>query len=97
MYLAFCHFPVTTLYASCTSPYAPYLAPLFIVQGDSFRYRDISDEVFMVTCKYGTKWSILMFGRRKRRAFDMQFHPIVVSIFLKTHGDRSSRLLERRI
>ena len=28
-----------------------------------------------------------MFGRRKRRAFDMQFHPIVVSIFLKTHGD----------
>ena len=33
--------------------------------------------------------------------FDMQFHLIVVSIFLKTcvkdHGDSSSRLLERRI
>ena len=37
----------------------------------------------------------------KRRAFDMQFHRIVVSIFLKTcvedHGDSSSRLQERRI
>ena len=34
-------------------------------------------------------------------AFDMQFHLIVVSIFLKTrvkdHGDSSSRLLERTI
>ena len=38
---------------------------------------------------------------RKRRAFEMQFHLIVVSVFLKTHvkdhGDSSSRLLERRI
>ena len=37
----------------------------------------------------------------KRSAFDMQFHLIAVSIFLKTcvkdHGDTSSRLLERRI
>ena len=37
----------------------------------------------------------------KRSTFDMQFHLIVVSIFLKTcvkdHGDNSSRLLERRI
>ena len=38
---------------------------------------------------------------RKRSAFDMQFHLIVISIFLKTgvkdQGDSSSRLLERRI
>ena len=37
----------------------------------------------------------------KRSAFDMQFHLIVVSIFLKTcvkdHGHTSNRLLERRI
>ena len=37
----------------------------------------------------------------KRSVFDMQFHLIVVSIFLKTcvkdHGDTFSRLLERRI
>ena len=37
----------------------------------------------------------------KRGAFDMQFHLIVVSIFLKTcvkdHADTSSRLLEKRI
>ena len=37
----------------------------------------------------------------KRSAFDMQFHLILVSIFLKTcvkdHGDSSSRLLERRV
>ena len=38
---------------------------------------------------------------RKRSAFDVQFHLKLVSIFLKTcvkdHGDRSSRLLERKI
>ena len=38
---------------------------------------------------------------RKRGAFDMQFHLIVVSIFLKPcvkdHGDSSSQLLERRV
>ena len=38
---------------------------------------------------------------KKRRAFDMQFHLIVVSIFLKTcvkdHLDSSNRLLERRV
>ena len=38
---------------------------------------------------------------RKRSAFDMKFHLIVVSIFFKTYvkdrGDSSSRLLERRI
>ena len=35
--------------------------------------------------------------RRKRSAFEMQFHLKVVSIFLKDQGDSSSRLLERRI
>ena len=38
---------------------------------------------------------------RKRSVFDMQFDLIVVSIllkgFVKDHGDRSSRLLERRV
>ena len=38
---------------------------------------------------------------RKRSAFDMQFHLILVSIFLKTcvkdHGDSSSQLLETKI
>ena len=34
---------------------------------------------------------------RKRSAFEMQFHLKVVSIFLKDHGDSSSRLLERGI
>ena len=38
---------------------------------------------------------------RKRRASEMQFHLLVVSVFLKTHvkdhGDSFSRLLERRI
>ena len=33
---------------------------------------------------------------RKRSAFEMQFHLKVVSIFLKDHGDSSSRLLERK-
>ena len=38
---------------------------------------------------------------KKQNAFDMQFHLIVVSIFLKTwvidHGDSSGQLLQRRI
>ena len=38
---------------------------------------------------------------RKRKAFEMQFHLIVVSVVLKTrvkdHGGSLSRLLERRI
>ena len=38
---------------------------------------------------------------KKRGAFEMQFHRIVVPIFVKTcvkdHGDSSRRLLERRI
>ena len=40
-------------------------------------------------------------GHRKRSAFDMQFHLIVISIFFKTsvkdHGDSSSGLLERGV
>ena len=60
------------------------------------------EEVFMVrnTEKNGQSWCSTVICT-KRSAFDMQFHLIVVSIFLKTcvkdHGDTSSRLLERRI
>ena len=60
------------------------------------------DEVFVVrnTVKNG-QYCCLAVICRKWSAFDMQFHLIVVSIFLKTcvkdHGDTSSRLLERRI
>ena len=61
---------------------------------------------------YGQKWvkkwkpwclAVKLSVKREelRSAFDMQFHRIVVSIFLKTcvedHGDSSSRLQERRI
>ena len=50
--------------------------------------------------KNGQSWrSAVICG--KRSAFDMQFHLIVVSIFLitcvKDQGDSSSRFLERRI
>ena len=48
------------------------------------------------TVKNGQSWCSAVICR-KRSAFDMQFHLIVVSIFLKDHGDSSSRLLERRI
>ena len=60
------------------------------------------DKDFVVrnTVKNGQSWCSAVICR-KRSAFDMQFHLIVVSIFLKTcvkdHGDSSSRLLERRI
>ena len=60
------------------------------------------DEVFMIrnTVKSG-QYCCLAVICRKWRAFVMQFHLIVVSIFLKTcvedHGDSSSRLLERRV
>ena len=60
------------------------------------------EEVFMVrnTVKNGQSWCSTVICT-KRRAFDMQFHLIVVAIVLKTcvknHGDTSSRLLERRI
>ena len=60
------------------------------------------DKVFMVrnTVKKGQSWCSAIMCR-KRSAFDMQFHLIVVSIFLKRcvkdHGDSPSRLLERRI
>ena len=52
------------------------------------------------TVKNGRSWCSAVICR-KRSAFDMQFHLIVVSIFLKTcvkdQGDGSSRLLERRV
>ena len=60
------------------------------------------DEVVMIrnTVKNG-QYCCLAVICRKWSAFDMQFHLIVVSIFLKTcvkdHGDSSSRLLERRV
>ena len=60
------------------------------------------DKVFMVrnTVKNGQSWCLAVVCR-KRSAFDMQIHLIVVSIFLKTcvkdHGDSSTRLLERRV
>ena len=60
------------------------------------------DEVFMVrkTVKNGRSWCSAVI-HKKRSAFDMQSHLIVVSILLKTwgkdQGDSSSRLLERRI
>ena len=60
------------------------------------------EEVFMFrnTVKNGQSWCSTVICA-KRSAFDMQFHLIVVSIFLKTcvkdHGDSSSRLLERRV
>ena len=59
-------------------------------------------KVFMVTNTVKNRKSrCLAVICRKRSAFDMKFHLIVVSIFFKTcvkdHGDSSSRLLERRI
>ena len=60
------------------------------------------DEVFMVRnrIKNGQSWCLAVICR-KRSASDIQFHLIVVSIFLKTcvknHGDSSSQLLERRV
>ena len=60
------------------------------------------EEVFMVrnSVKNGQSWCSAVICT-KRRAFDMQFHLMVASIFLKTcvkdHGDTSSRLLEIRI
>ena len=60
------------------------------------------DKDFVVrnTVKNGQSWcSAVICG--KRSAFDMQFHLVVVSIFLKTcvkdPGNSSSRLLERRV
>ena len=59
-------------------------------------------ELFIVrnTVKSGQSWCSAVICRQ-RGAFDMQFHLIVVSIFLKTfvkdHGVSSSRLLERRV
>ena len=56
--------------------------------------------MFRNTLKNGQSWCSTVICA-KRSAFDMQFHLIVVSIFLKTcvkdHGDTSSQLLERRI
>ena len=66
------------------------------------RYRDILEWSFMVidTAKNGQSWCSAVIIRQQS-GFDMQFHLIVVSIFLKTcvkdHGDSSSWLLERRI
>ena len=58
------------------------------------------DFVVINTVKNGQSWCSAVICR-KRSAFDMQFHLIAVSIFLKTcvkdHGDTSTRLLERRI
>ena len=60
------------------------------------------EQAFMVrnTVKNGQSWCSTVICT-KRSAFDMQFHLIVVSIFLKTcekdHWDTFSRLLERRI
>ena len=62
------------------------------------------DVVFMVsnTCTVTKEksWCLAVICR-KRSAFDVQFHLIVVSIFLKTcvkdHLDSSNRLLERRV
>ena len=60
------------------------------------------DKDFVVrnTVKNGQSWCSAVICR-KRNAFDMQFHVIVVSVFLETcvkdQGDSSSRLLERRI
>ena len=59
-------------------------------------------KVFIVgnTVKKGKSWCLAVICR-KRCAFDMQIHLIVVSIFLKTwlkdHGDSSGQLLQRRI
>ena len=51
------------------------------------------------TVKNGQSWCSAVICR-KRSAFDMQFHLIVVSIFLKTcvkdHGDTSSQLFARK-
>ena len=50
------------------------------------------------TVKNGQSWCSAVICR-KRSAFDMQFHLIVVLIFLKTyvkdHGDSSSRLRKK--
>ena len=60
------------------------------------------DKDFVVrnTIKNGQSWCSAVICR-KRSAFDMQLHLIVVSIFLKPfvkdQGDSSSRLLERRV
>ena len=60
------------------------------------------DKVFIVrnTIKIGQSWCLVIICK-KRSAFDMQFHLVVVSIFLKTcvkdPGNSSSRLLERRV
>ena len=60
------------------------------------------DEVFTVrnTVRKGKFWGLAAICG-KRSDFDMQFHLIVVLIFLKTcvkdRGDSSARLLERRI
>ena len=52
------------------------------------------------TVKNGQSWCSAVICR-KRSAFEMQLHLIVVSVFLKTcvkdQGDSSSRLLERRV
>ena len=62
----------------------------------------VRDEVFTVrnTVRKGKWWGLAVICR-KRSAFDLQFHLIVVLIFLKTcmkdRVDSSSRLLERRI
>ena len=52
------------------------------------------------TVKNGQSWCSAVICR-KQSAFDMQFHLIVVSIFLKMcvkdDGDSSSQLLQRRI
>ena len=60
------------------------------------------NEVFIIrnTVRKGKSWCLAVICR-KRSAFDMQFHLIVVSIFLKTcvkdHGDSSCRLPERMV
>ena len=63
------------------------------------RYFGIKFFIVRNTVKKGKSWCLAVICR-KRCAFDMQFHLIVASIFLKTwvidHGDSSGQLLQRR-
>ena len=90
------------VYGSLIFP--PIAAPMFVkFKRNHKRVIEIFwDEVLMVrnTVKNGQCWRLAVICR-KRSAFGMQFHLIVVWIFLETcvkdRGDRSSRLLERWI
>ena len=63
--------------------------------------RDILEKVFIIenTVRKGKSWCMAVICR-KRSAFDMQFHLVVVLIFLKTcvkgRGDSSAWLLESK-